>query len=120
VSKKMSWAVDKTSLVLRLADGVKETTWKLRKTAKAEDLARVFGEIFDSLMDIKPYTAAEEFYEPVAPSWVPEVVDTGEEASRAAQAARVRQLNEGAKWWDADEEEGYGIPIPDYDSGEIQ
>lgn len=133
MTKKLTWEVEKTSLVLKVTDGAKETTWKIRKTSKVEDLRGMFEEIESALMGTElPRWTGKPMFEP----WVEDArtVDAeelaelqryqavqadSEEASRAAQAARVRQLNIGAKWFETDDDETYGIPIPDYDAGEV-
>jgi hypothetical protein len=141
--KKLTWEVDKASLVLKVTDGAKETTWKLRKTSKIEDVSQVFEDIWVALQDTQTLgdLANRLIPELPAPVWdgrpmleTASTVDaeelaelqrykavqaTSEEASRAAQAARVHQLNIGAKWFEADDDETYGIPIPDYDTGEV-
>jgi hypothetical protein len=131
VAKKMTWEVDKTSLVLKVTGGPKETTWRIRKGINIVDLSQILEDVWLSLQDDQTMLdLAQKLLPPVeAPTWDAEelaeldryqpVQADSEEASRSAQAARVAQLSAGAKWWDADEEEGYGIPIPDYDSGEI-
>ena len=130
MTKKLTWEVEKTSLVLKVTDGAKETTWKIRKTMKAEDLRQVLEEMqlalwvpsWEPIQPTKPMLEsvrtvdAEELaelqrYQPVQAA--------SEEASRAAQAARVRELNIGAKWFEADDDDTYGTPIPDYDTGEV-
>ena len=128
----MSWEVDKTSLVLKVTGGPKETTWRIRKSINIADLSQILEDVWLSLQDDQTMLdLAQKLLPPVeVPTWDAEelaeldryqaVQADSEQASRDAQAARVAKLNAGAKWWDADEEEGYGIPIPDYDSGEIQ
>lgn len=136
-SKKLTWEVDKTSLVLKVTDGAKETTWKLRKSQGADVWTEIFSEMLDSLGGLEPTP-----WEPLQPTrpmfepWVEDVrtvdaeelaelqrynrYETSEEASRAAQAAEVRRLNISAKWFEADDDETYGMPIPDYDTGEVR
>lgn len=142
--KKLTWEVDKTSLVLKVSDGPKETTWKLRKTSKIEDVSQVFEDIWVALQDTQTLGDLANRLLPELPSPVwdgrpmfegARTVDAQElaelqryqavqadteEASRAAQAARVAQLSAGAKWFQDVDDETYGIEIPDYDSGEIQ
>jgi hypothetical protein len=129
VPKKFSWEVDKTSLILRVTDGAKETTWKLRKNIGLEEVSQVTEDIWVALQDTQ---TLGELANKLMPS-VEERVDAWEsqsstavqadteEASRAAQAARVAQLNVGAKWWpeDEDEEAAFVAALPDYDAGEI-
>jgi len=133
VTKKLTWEVDKPSLILKVAGGPKETTWKIRKNAPITDVSQILEDVWMSLQDDKKLIdLARELTDTVdaealsarmplgeVRAYEPVQADT-EEASRAAQAARVAQLSASAQWWDADEEEGYGIPIPDYDSGEIK
>lgn len=120
MSKKLTWEVDKTSLVLKVTDGAKETTWKLRKSMQQDQVARALNEMFNELTDnpLPTYAARES-------AWLDQTttaVDAdSEEASRAAQAARVAQLNVGAKWFEA-EDDIYpfdSVQVPDYDTGEI-
>lgn len=144
MTKKLTWEVDKTSLVLKVTDGAKETTWKIRKTAPLADVSQVFEDVWLALQDTETVADLANRLIPhmEAPVWdgkpmleTARTVDAeelaelqryqavqanSEEASRAAQAARVRGLNIGAKWFETDEDETYGIPIPDYDSGEIK
>jgi hypothetical protein len=144
LTKKLTWEVDKTSLVLKVTDGAKETTWKLRKTSKIEDVSQVFEDIWVALQDTQtlgdlaqklmpepePYvvTPTTPMFERVRTVDAEELAElqryqhneTSEEASRAAQAAEVRRLEIGAKWFDVDDDETYGIPIPDYDTGEVR
>jgi hypothetical protein len=133
VTKKLTWEVDKTSLVLKVTDGAKETTWKLRKNMNAEDHILVFGQVLESLLaqpiplavhraEFKPMIEAVRTVDAEELAELQRyqgVQATSEEASRAAQAALVAKLNIGAKWYEADDDETYGIPIPDYDTGEI-
>lgn len=130
MTKKLTWEVDKASLVLKVTDGAKETTWKIRKSTKNEDLRQILEEMqlalwIPSWEPIEPTTPMLERVRTVDAEELAELqrykavqADT-EEASRAAQAARVRQLNIGAKWFEADDDDTYGIPIPDYDTGEV-
>lgn len=131
MTKKLTWEVEKTSLVIRIADGDRKTEWTVRKTSPANKLRGMLGEMMLELSDEEPWEPiqptkpmlervrtvdAEELaelqrYQPVQAA--------SEEASRAAQAARVRELNIGAKWFEADDDDTYGIPIPDYDTGEV-
>lgn len=134
MTKKLTWEVDKTSLVLKVTDGAKETTWKIRKTTKPEVLRQTLEEMqlalwephMDNWGPIAPTKPMLEAVRTVDAEELAElqrykaVQAESEEASRAAQAARVRELNIGAKWFEADEDDTYGIPIPDYDTGEIR
>ena len=132
MAKKLTWEVDKTSLVLKVTDGAKETTWKIRKTTKPEALRQTLEEMQLALWEpkqgwarIAPNTPLYEAgSEPSVGSTASDTykgVDaTSEEASRAAQAREVERLNIGAKWFEADDDETYGIPIPDYDTGEVK
>jgi hypothetical protein len=130
VTKKLTWEVDKTSLVLKVTDGAKETTWKIRKTTRLEDIRVMLEEIQLALWDPSGWhpEAAKPMLEEARTVDAEELAElqryqptreTTEEASRAAQAARVAKLNIGAKWFEADDDETYGIPIPDYDAGEV-
>jgi hypothetical protein len=132
VTKKLTWEVDKASLVLKVIDTNKETTWKIRKSAGSGQLISIFSEILNSLWEsgsppwdegsvgaaVVGNISLEETFP--TPDWYQAVQADTEEASRAAQAARVAQLNIGAKWFDVDDDETYGIPIPDYDTGEVR
>ncbi len=140
MTKKLTWEVEKTSLVLKVSGGGKTTTWTLRPriqgNALAEILQQIASEVFDrgdydleraqdSWARIAPNTPMLEAVRTVDAEELAELqrynhYETSEEASRAAQAAYVRSLNESAKWFEADEDETYGIPIPDYDSGEVR
>lgn len=127
VTKKFTWEVDKTSLILRVTDGAKETTWKLRKNMSLGDISQTVEDIWLALQDTKTVAQLAEQLMPRMEElsdehqeWVYEPVQAdSEEASRAAQAARVQQLNASAKWFAVDEDETYDFSIPDYDSGEI-
>lgn len=137
MSKKLTWEVDKTSLVLKITDGPKETTWKIRKTTKPEVLRQTLEEMqlalwephMDNYGPIQPAKPMfEPWIEPVRTVDAEELAElqryqhheTSEEASRAAQAAYVDKLNINAKWFEADDDETYGMPIPDYDTGEVR
>jgi hypothetical protein len=135
VTKKLTWEVDKTSLVLKVTDGAKETTWKLRKNMKLEDIRIALEEMHAGLTDpvsagtgwarIAPNTPMFESARTVDAEELAELqryrhYETSEEESRAAQAAEVARLNISAKWFDVDDSETYGIPIPDYDTGEVR
>lgn len=143
MTKKLTWEVDKTSLVLKVTDGAKETTWKLRKNMSLGDVSQAVEDIWLALQDTKTVAdLADQLmphmdYEIVPTRPMLEAVrtvdaeelaelqryqhnETSEEASRAAQAREVQRLNIGAKWFEADDDETYGIPIPDYDSGEVR
>lgn len=133
MTKKLTWEVEKTSLVLKVTDGAKETTWKIRKTAKAEDLRTILEEMQLALWEpssnkdwarIAPNTPMIENVRTVGAEELEELrrynrYETTEEASRAAQAAAVKQLEVGAKWFDV-EDDTYSMPIPDFDTGEIR
>lgn len=130
VTKKLTWEVEKTSLVLKVTDGAKETTWRVRKSTKNEDLRQILEEMqlalwipsWEPISESKPMLEtvrtvdAEELAE--LQRYQPVQANT-EEASRAAQARQVAKLTQSAKWFEADEDDSYGMPIPDYDSGEI-
>jgi hypothetical protein len=131
VTKKLTWEVDKTSLVLKVTDGAKESTWKLRKNMDAMTHLKILGDVLDSLWvhEEPPAWDGMPMLEAVRTVDAEELAELqrykalqveSEEASRAAQAARVRELNIGAKWFEADDDETYGIPIPDYDTGEVR
>lgn len=132
MSRKFTWEVDKTSLILRVTDGSKETTWKIRKNTPVADISQVLEDAWLSLQDNKTMQdLANQLLPPVeASTWDAEelagleryapIQADSEEASRAAQAAYVAQLNRSAKWFDVDDDETYGLPIPDFDSGEIR
>jgi hypothetical protein len=133
MTKKLTWEVDKTSLVLKVTAGAKETTWKLRKNMGPQDYIVVFGQILESLLDNSaPMTIGRAEYKPMIESVrtvdAEELAElqryqhneTSEEASRAAQAAEARRFEIGARWFEVDEDETYGIPIPDYDTGEVK
>jgi hypothetical protein len=135
LTKKLTWEVDKASLVLKVTDGAKETTWKIRKSTKTEDLRTILEEMQLALWEpggpnswgpIEPTVPMLEAVRTVDAEELAElqrykaVQASSEEASRAAQAAYVDKLNIGAKWFEADEDETYGIPIPDYDTGEVR
>ena len=133
MTKKLTWEVEKTSLVLKVTDGAKETTWKLRKSQGADVWTKIFSEMLDSLGGLEPIP-----WEPLQPTRpmiesvrtvdAEELAElqryqhneTSEEASRAAQAAYVDKLNINAKWFNVDDSETYAIPIPDYDTGEVR
>lgn len=140
MTKKLTWEVEKTSLVLRVSDSGKTTTWTLRpKTqgnALAEILQQIASEVFDrgehdleraqdnSWARIAPNTPMIENVRTVDAEELAELqrynrYETTEEASRAAQAAAVKQLEVSAKWFDV-EDDTYAMPIPDFDTGEIR
>jgi len=144
VTKKLTWEVDKTSLVLKVTDGAKETTWKLRKNMKIENLRMTLEEMQLALWEPKGLSDVEELLrlakrnaeefgakpmlERVRTVDAEELAELqrykavqadSEEASRAAQAAQVAKLNLNSRWFDVDEDEIYGIPIADYDTGEV-
>lgn len=143
MTKKLTWEVEKTSLVLKVTDGAKETTWKLRKTTSLVDVSQAIEDIWLALQDTE---TVAELANRLIPHMDPPVWDgkpmfeaartvdaeelaqlqgyealaaTSEEESRALQARRVRDLNIGAKWFEADDDDIYTVPIPDYDTGEI-
>jgi hypothetical protein len=144
VTKKLTWEVDKTSLVLKVTDGAKETTWKLRKNMKTESLRMTLEEMQLALWEPKGLSDVEELLrlakrnaeefeakplletartvdaEELAELQRYRHYETSEEESRAAQAAEVARLNISAKWFDVDDSETYAMPIPDYDSGEVR
>lgn len=118
MTKKFTWEVEKTSLILRVTDGAKETTWKIRKNTSETQLARVFNEMLNEVLG-NPTPTHEERVETWLEQSSTAVQASSEEASRAAQAARVAQLNVGAKWFEDVDDDTYSVPIPDYDTGEI-
>jgi hypothetical protein len=137
MTKKLTWEVDKTSLVLKVTDGAKETTWKLRKTSKLEDIRTMLEEMQLALWEpkadntswarIAPNTPmiesvrtvdAEELIE--LQRQYPGSHETSEEDSRAAQAETVAALQRNAGWMNVDEDEIYTVQIPDYDTGEVR
>lgn len=135
MTKKLTWEVDKTSLVLRITDGDRETKWVVRKNTTTEKLRGFLSEMLLELQEspeneygdwarIASNTPMIENVRTVDAEELAELrrynrYETTEEASRAAQAAAVRQLEVGAKWFDVEDDvyEGY---IPDYDSGEVR
>lgn len=136
MTKKLTWEVEKTSLVLRITDGDRETKWVVRKNTTTEKLRGFLGEMLLELQEspeasygdwarIAPNTPMIESVRTVDAEELAELQryqhhETSEEASRAAQAREVQRLNIGAKWFEADDDETYGIPIPDYDTGEVR
>lgn len=134
MTKKLTWEVEKTSLVLKVTDGAKETTWKLRKSTDNETIRTILEELQLAMWvpgwkmsEEEPWTGKPMFEaartvdaEELAELRRYQHNETSEEASRAAQAAYVDKLNINAKWFEADDDETYGIPIPDYDSGEVR
>ena len=129
-SKRFNWEAEKATLTLRVTDGAKETTWRIRKTTSNDTLREVFEELQMAMWEGKPLQEsvrtvdAEELAE-LQKAWEDRsstaVQATTEEASRAAQAAQVAQLSRGAKWFDNDDEESaFVATLPDYDSGEIK
>jgi len=129
-SKSFNWEAEKATLTLRVTDGAKETTWRIRKTTSNDTLREVFEELQMAMWEGKPLQErvrtvdAEELAE-LQKAWEDRsstaVQATTEEASRAAQAAHVAQLSRGAKWFDNDDEESaFVATLPDYDSGEIK
>lgn len=143
MTKKLTWEVEKTSLVLKVTDGAKETTWKLRKNMRLSDVSQAVEDIWLALQDTKTVADLADQLMPhmdyeIAPTrpMIESVrtvdaeeleelrrynrYETSEEASRAAQAREVQRLNINAKWFETDDDETYGIPIPDYDSGEVR
>ena len=132
MTKKLTWEVDKTSLVLRISDGDRKTEWIVRKSTTTEKLRGFLGEMLleltDELAQQMPIGDARPMIESAHTVDAEELAElqryqhneTSEEASRAAQAAYVDKLNINAKWFETDDDETYGIPIPDYDSGEVR
>lgn len=143
MTKKLTWEVDKTSLVLKVTDGAKETTWKLRKNMSLGDTSQAIEDIWLALQDTKTVADLADQLMPHMDSWPLDATtpmfetahtvdaeelaelqryrryETSEEASRAAQAAAVKQLEVSAKWFDV-EDDTYAMPIPDYDTGEVR
>lgn len=129
MTKRFSWEVDKTSLILRVEDGDKKTEWKIRKNSSHSSLREMFEEIEVALMGATPvHWEGKPMLETVRTVDAEELAELrryaavqaeSEEASRAAQARQVAALNIGAKWFEADEDDTYGVSIPDYDTGEI-
>jgi hypothetical protein len=129
---KFSWELlDSGSLLLRIADGDRETTWKITKRTPITRVRNIFWEMESALdeltyeripgMNARPtqteLDALTESWE--AQSTTAVQADT-EEASRAAQAARAAQLSATAQWWNNDDEESMFVAaLPDYDAGEI-
>lgn len=136
MTKKLTWEVEKTSLVLKITDGDRETKWVVRKSTTTEKLRGFLGEMLLELQEspeesygdwarIAPNTPMIESVRTADAEELAELqrynrYETSEEASRAAQAAEVHRLNIGAKWFEAVDDETYGIPIPDYDTGEVR
>jgi hypothetical protein len=122
---KFSWEpLDGGSILLKVADGDRETTWKITKRTPVERVSTILYEASAATTArknyvITPVRALEAPLSDVQPISDQEPPEDAERASRAAQAARVAQLNAGAQWFNADDDT-YGVPIPDYDSGEIQ
>lgn len=135
MTKKLTWEVDKTSLVLRITDGDRETKWVVRKNTTTEKLRGFLSEMLLELQEspeneygdwarIAPNTPMIESVRTVDAEELAELrrynrYETTEEASRAAQAAAVKQLEVSAKWFDV-EDDTYAMPIPDFDTGEIR
>ena len=130
MTKRFSWEVDKTSLLLRVEDGDKKTEWKIRKSTNHEVLRETFEGVQLALWEGYPMREmvrtvdAEELAE-LQKAWEERsstaVQATTEEDSRAAQAALVAKLNVNAKWYEDDDEESMFVAmLPDYDTGEIK
>ena len=105
MTKKLTWEVEKTSLVLKVTDGAKETTWKLRKNQGSGIWTKIFSEVLNPLWETGPAPWDDEPIQPTRPMYEPgctvdaeelaelqryEAVQAeSEEASRAAQAREV-------------------------------
>lgn len=128
MTSKFSWEpLDRGSLLLRIKDGAKETSWTIRKTTTVVELYQTFRELADMLDDgLYPTTrAVKPLREPVRTVddvELAEIREDAEKASRAAQQAKVDELSRKAQWWDDDEDEDdmFVANLPDYDSGEIK
>lgn len=135
VTKKLTWEVEKTSLVLKVTDGAKETTWRLRKNQGSTVWIKIFSEVVGALdtyyeePEWEPIAATKPMLETVRTVDAEELAELqryqpiqadSEEASRAAQAREVAKLTRTAKWFETDEDDVYNVDIPSYDDGEIQ
>lgn len=135
MAKKLTWEVEKTSLVLKVTDGAKETTWRIRKNQGSTVWIKIFSEVVGALgtfyeePEWEPLAATKPLLETVRTVDAEELAELqgyrtiqadSEEASRAAQARQVAKLTRTAKWFEADEDDSYSLPIPDFDSGEIR
>ena len=137
---KFSWEpLDGGSLLLKVADGDRETTWKITKRTPVTRVRNILWEM-ESALDELTYermpginarpTDAENrlvFGEPlrelvrtVDDVELAELREDAEKASRAAQQAKVDELTRRAQWWDNDDEDMFVAELPDYDSGEIK
>ncbi len=111
---KFSWEpLAGGSLLLRVTDGDRTTTWKLTKSTKPLRVAAMMAEISGALMTEEPkfdYFRKAEPMTDITLDGVPITLeeispkDTITEAmSRAAQADRVAGLHaNGGKWWSED------------------
>ncbi|HET7640130.1 MAG TPA: hypothetical protein VFK47_15495 [Ktedonobacteraceae bacterium] len=121
MTKKFSWEVDKTSLILRVTDGAKETTWTLRKNTPGGVLLRIFEELQMAMWSTEPVhptipaALAEEALsqpprrsesfdmdEPAGP-----VVAGSEEESKAILQAQADAAKVDGKWF---EKSSYELP----------
>ena len=122
----MSWEADKASLVLKVTDGAKETTWRLRKNMGSAPLITIFNEVLNSLWETGPAPwepkPLRELVRTVEDVPLYEPADTSEKASMAALKAKADALSTNAQWWDNDDDDDdmFVQQLPDYDSGEIK
>ncbi len=56
MTKRFSWEVDKTSLILRIEDGDRKTEWKIRKSIDSTKLAYTLNEMLNEVIGNEPMT----------------------------------------------------------------
>lgn len=128
MTSKFSWEpLDGGSLLLKVADGDRETTWKITKRTSTNRISAVMYEVSAALYARKEYMQEQpkplrELVRTVDDVEMAELREDAEKASRAAQQAAVDKLSRKAQWWDNDDDEddAFVAQLPDYDSGEIK
>jgi len=112
VAKKFSWEVDKTSLILRVTDGSKVTTWTVRKNTGNETLRTILEELQLAMWVPMHRMAQEEgfgyMHEEVRTVDAEELAGlqadkVTEEMSKAALKAKADAVAaKGGDWWQKD------------------
>ncbi len=105
------------SLLLRISNESRETTWRIKKTAKIEDVQRIFEEIVGTLALKTPQLAKpwDKDYRPEILGesvWLSDIDSaTTEEESKAALAAKADGLRLGANWFNAGPDDASDLPF---------
>lgn len=123
-SPKFSWEVwDQTSsLILKVTNGDRETTWRIGPRPSVTKLADLFLEIVGELDQIPPDVAGRPLRASEKPVQIvdgPEDTQMTEEGSAELRAAKARQVDKTGRKWFSNMDSGEELPLYEIGHGDV-